>query len=267
MASATKRTRRRSRAPGSTAHIRHNRAVWDRVSGWYDRRYARALGGRSAMAWGIFRVPESELRLLGPTRGKEILELGCGAARWSGALARRGARPTGLDLSSAQLARARELQRESGVRFPLVRASAEQLPFRDASFDLVFCDWGAMTFTDPRRSVPECARVLRRGGPFVFSTASPFRYLTLDLGKDRQVRRLVRPYFGNPRREFEDDAAVEFQPPYGEWIDLFRRNGFAVERLLETRAGRGARTAYLSRADSEWGRSWPLEAIWKLVKE
>jgi ubiquinone/menaquinone biosynthesis C-methylase UbiE len=259
--------RPRRRAAGSTGHIRYNRAVWDRISGWYDRRHARVLGGTSATAWGLFRVPESELGLLGKTRGKAILELGCGAARWSIALARGGARPTGLDLSSAQLARARELQRESKVRFPLVRASAEQLPFRDGAFDIVFCDWGAMTFADPMRSVPECARVLRPAGRFVFATASPFRYVTFDRAKDRQSRRLIRPYFGSYRIDLGSDAAVEFQLPYGAWIDLFRKNRLTVERLVETRPTPGGRSRYLTRGDAEWGRSWPLETIWKLVKQ
>lgn len=256
----------RSRSRGSP-HIRRNRASWDAASAAYDRRHARGLGGRSATSWGLFRIPESELRLLGPTRGKRILEMGCGAARWSIALAQRGALPTGLDLSANQLARARELQREGGIRFPLVRASAERLPFRAAAFDIVFCDWGAMTFTEPERSVPECARVLRRGGAFVFATASPFRYLSLDPSKDRQTRRLIRPYFGNYRVEFSPNEPVEFQPRYGVWIDLFRKSGLAVERLVETRPHPHERSTYLSRSDTAWGRSWPLEAIWKLVRE
>jgi SAM-dependent methyltransferase len=148
-----------------------------------------------------------------------------------------------------------------------VRASAERLPFRDAAFDLVFCDWGAMTFADPMRSVPECVRVLRHGGRLVFATASPLRYVTLDLAKDRQSRRLIRPYFGSHRIDLGSDAAVEFQLPYGAWIDLFRRNGLTVERLVETRPTPGRRSTYLSRADADWGRSWPLETIWKLRKE
>ncbi len=262
-----KRKRSRSRTAGSAGHIRYNRAVWDRISGWYDCRHACVLGGTSATAWGLFRVPESKLGLLGNTRGKAILELGCGAARWSIALARGGARSTGIDLSSVQLARARELQRESKVRFPLVRASAEQLPLRDGVFDLVFCDWGAMTFADPMRTVPECARVLRPGGKFVFATASPFRYVTFDRAKDRQSRRLLRPYFGSYRIDLGSDAAVEFQLPYGTWIDLFRKNGLTVERLMETRPTPGRQSRYLSRPDAKWGRSWPLETIWKLRKE
>ncbi len=267
MTSGTTRVRGRPRRSGSVGHIRHNRVVWDRISPWYDRRFSHVLGGVSAASWGLFRIPESELRLLGPTRGKSVLELGCGAARWSIALARRGARPIGLDLSATQLARARELQRRARLRFPLVRGSAERLPFRDATFDLVFCDWGAMTFTDPERSVPEAARVLRKGARFVFATASPFRYVTLDLTVDRQTRRLVRPYLGQHRLEFGRMEAVEFHPPYGIWIDLFRTNGLRVERLMETRPPPGRKSKYLSRADAAWGRSWPLEAIWTLEKE
>ncbi|TMC92230.1 MAG: class I SAM-dependent methyltransferase, partial [Chloroflexi bacterium] len=82
-----------------------------------------------------------------------MLELGCGAARWSIALAKLGARPVGLDLSSQQLQHARRLMQEAGVEFPLIEASAEEVPLPDTSFDIVFCDWGAMTFCDPYRTV------------------------------------------------------------------------------------------------------------------
>jgi ubiquinone/menaquinone biosynthesis C-methylase UbiE len=237
------------------------------VSTGYDRRFATVLGGSHAASWGLFRVPEAKLRLLGSVRGKRTLEVGCGAARWSIALARKGARATGIDLSTSQLSKARREVRRSGRRVPLCRASVERLPFRGATFDVVFCDWGAMTFSDPARSVPECARVLRTGGSLVFANASPFRYVALDPRSDRQVRRLARPYFGEYRVDFGPKEAVEFHPPYGEWVDLFRRNGLAVERLIETRPAAGQQSAYLSKADAKWGRSWPLEAIWKLVKE
>ena len=259
--------KRAPRRPAARGHIRHNRAVWDRVSAWYDRRFAKVLGGPRAAAWGVFRVPESELQLLGSVRGKRVLEVGCGAARWSIELARRGARTTGIDLSTSQLAKARELTTKSGLRVPLVRGSVERLPFRDASFDIVFCDWGAMTFSDPARSVPECSRVLKRNGRFVFATASPLRYVTLDRRTDRQVARFLHPYFGAYRIDLGRNDAVEFNPPYGVWIDLFRRNGLRLDRLVETRARPGQASRYLSRSDAKWARSWPLEAIWKLTKE
>jgi ubiquinone/menaquinone biosynthesis C-methylase UbiE len=105
--------------------------------------------------------------------GKDVLELGCGAARWSIALAQQGARPVGLDFSSQQLQYADRLMREAGVDFPLIEASAEQVPLPAASFDIVFCDWGAMTFCDPYRTVPEVACLLRPRGLFAFSSSTP----------------------------------------------------------------------------------------------
>ena len=75
-----------------------------------------------------------------------MLELGCGAAQWAIALAARGARVIGLDVSHGA-ARARTPRRSATL--PLVQASGEQLPFADASFDVVFCDHGAISFCDP----------------------------------------------------------------------------------------------------------------------
>ncbi|MCI4326481.1 MAG: class I SAM-dependent methyltransferase [Thermoplasmata archaeon] len=246
------------------SHVRTNRRFWEAGSDEYDRRHTLAIGGDRAAAWGLWRVPESSLRLLGPVRGARILELGCGAARWSIALAQKGARPIGLDATRSQLEKARRLVRESRVRVPLVQGNAERIPFDDSTFDTVFCDWGAMTFCDPTRTVPECARVLRRGGRLVFSTASPIRYITFDAKRDRQSRRLERSYFDLRRIVLGD--TVEFQLPYGEWIELFARSGLTVERLLETRPESADRSSYVGGGDATWARDWPMEAIWSVRK-
>jgi SAM-dependent methyltransferase len=195
------------------------------------------------------------------------LELGCGGARWSLALSRRGARAVGLDLSWAQLAHARRETRRAGRTLPLVRANAERLPFASGTFDVVFCDWGAMTFADPRRTVPECARVLRPDGLLVFAAASPFSFVTWDRRKDRLGRTLQRDYFGQHRVEFGRNEPTEFRPTYGDWIALFRESGFAIERLVESRPPPGVESAYLPRRVSAWARRWPLECFWRLRKE
>jgi len=142
--------------PLLSEHARKNRTMWESSSDSYEQRHALALSGEKAMAWGMWRIPEEELHVLGEVAGKDILELGCGAARWSIALAQCGGRPVGLDFSSRQLQQARRLMEEAGVDFPLIEASAEDVPLPAASFDIVFCDWGAMTFCDPQRTVPEC---------------------------------------------------------------------------------------------------------------
>lgn len=245
-------------------HARRNRAMWQATSDEYEERHAASLAGENAMSWGLWRIPEAELRVLGEVTGKDVLELGCGAARWSIELARLGARPVGLDLSSRQLEHARRLMAEAGVDFPLIEASAEDVPLPDASFDIVFCDWGAMTFCDPQRTVPEAARLLRPGGLFAFSTATPIQILCQDVAADRLTDHLVNDYFGMKRLEWENE--VNFQLPYGEWLRLFRTSGFVVEDLIETRPPGGFTSSYLNADETAWARRWPMENIWILHK-
>jgi ubiquinone/menaquinone biosynthesis C-methylase UbiE len=125
------------------------------------------------LAWGVSNLPEDEIQALGDVSGLRALELGCGACQFGIKVAMRGARVTGLDFSANQLRAAGPNFEETGIRFPLVRASAEELPFADASFDLLFCDHGAMTFADPHVTVPEASRVLRPGGRLVFNMSTP----------------------------------------------------------------------------------------------
>ncbi len=200
--------------------------------------------------------------MLGDIVGMDILELGCGAAQWSIGLARAGARPVGLDLSARQLEHARRLMREAGVDFPLVNASAEAVPLPDRSFDIVFCDHGAMTFADPYRTVPEASRLLRSGGLFAFSHHSPIETICWALGAAKVGDRLVLDYFGLHR--IDDAEDVFFQLPYGEWIRLFRAHGFVVEDLIEPRPPPGAASTFRDADELAWARRGPAENIWRL---
>jgi ubiquinone/menaquinone biosynthesis C-methylase UbiE len=246
-----------------TEDARSNRAHWDRKSDEYQATHAPQLNTREC-AWGVWAIPEDSLCVLGEVADKDILELGCGAAQWSIFLAKRGARPVGLDNSTRQLEHARRLMAEAGVEFPLVHASAEAVPLADQSFDIIFCDHGAMSFADPERTLPEAARLLRPGGLLAFNMASPLFHLCYDDAADRLDVRLHQDYFGKQRLQYEDQ--VEFQLPHGEWIRLLRRSGFIVEDLIELRPPEGATTTYDYYAPLEWARRWPAENIWKARK-
>jgi SAM-dependent methyltransferase len=244
-------------------HERKNREFWDRTSGQYQAKHASQLN-KKELAWGVWATPEARLHVLGDIAGKDVLEFGCGAAQWSIFLAQRGARPVGLDLSSEQLVHARELMRAAGVDFPLVHASAEDVPLPDAGFDIVFCDHGAMSFADPERAVPQAARLLRSGGLFAFNMATPILELCWSDEADAVQESLQRTYFG--MRGGEDDETVVFQLPYGEWIRLFRRSGFTVEDLIEIQPPENAESTYADYVPLGWARRWPAEHIWKLRK-
>jgi SAM-dependent methyltransferase len=241
----------------TSSHIRHNRAFWDADSDAYQSDHGDALN-RAPLAWGAYRIPEAELQILGAVRDHDVLELGCGAAQWSIALAREGVRVVGLDLSERQLRHARA----GNGSLPLVNASGEQLPFADAAFDVVFCDHGAMSFCEPATIVPECARVLRPGGLLAFCCTHPLLYLTWDWEKRRQTRKLHIDYAALGEMPPED-GTIDWALPAGEWIRVLRQHGFAVEDLVELVAPETAATSYEDFAPPKWARRWPAEWIWR----
>jgi SAM-dependent methyltransferase len=250
-----------------TPHAALNRRIWDEQSAEYQARHGDQLEKSGGTAWGVWQIPESELNVLGEVAGLDVLEFGCGAAQWSIALHGQGARVTGLDNSAAQLEHARKLMAVAGVEFPLVHASAESSGLPAQSFDVVFCDFGAMTFTDPWLSVPEAARLLRPGGLFAFSALTPILDLAWPLDAEHPAERLVHNYWEDLYRLQPPNEPVNFQLPYGEWIKVFRENGLLVEGLIELRPSADAKSSYRDESDREWARRWPMEQIWKLRRE
>ena len=241
-------------------------AFWDSLTG-EEGEYARqAEYGRAMWAgepnWGDWSIPEAELRLLPDVAGMDTIELGCGTAYFSGWLARAGARPVGVDASERQLALARALQAEHGADFPLVRADAGDVPYPEGSFDLVLSEYGASSWCDPYRWLPEAARLLRPGGWLLFLVVSPILSLcSFPDGSAQAGDRLVRPYFGMYEIETPAFGAIEFQLPYGRWVRTLRAAGFTVERLEELRPPEGASTPWPF-VNSTWAHRWPSECVW-----
>src|SRR5437773_10111798 len=153
-------------------HVRRNREAWDEWAVDYvdngERSWRLAPG---AEKWGNWNIPEAEVHMLpADLAGKDTVELGCGTAYVSAWLARRGARPVGIDNSTVQLDTARTLQREFGLDFPLHLGNAEATPFEDASFDYAISEYGAALWADPYAWIPEAARILRPGGELMLYT-------------------------------------------------------------------------------------------------
>ena len=248
-------------------HVARNAAMWNQWAADF------VAPGENNWAtdepnWGIWGIAESEAHVLpDELDGLDAIELGCGTAYVSAWLARRGARPVGVDISGEQLATARRLQERHGLSFPLHETSAERLPFAGESFDLAISEYGACLWADPRLWVPEAARVLRPGGRLIFLTNGTIMMLCVpDAVDELPSDRLLRDYFGMHRFEWPDAPEVEFHLGYGDWIRLLRANGFGIEDLIEVRPGPDATTTFTDVVTLEWARRWPAEEVWKARK-
>jgi SAM-dependent methyltransferase len=248
-------------ATGHDEELAVNRQLWTEINGQFTDADAAAKWQAGAIRWGLFDLPEDDLDVLGDVAGQDVVELGCGTAYLSAWLARRGARPIGVDLTPAQLVTARRCQQRFGLHFPLLAADATAVPLAAASCDLVVSEYGASVWCDPARWVPEAARLLRPGGRLVFLTNSVLAALTVP-DEGFAGERLLRPQRDLYRVRWEG-GGVEYHPGHGTWIALLRDAGFVVEALHELYAPADAATPeYYVIADAGWARSWPVEDLW-----
>jgi len=246
-----------------------NRELWTRKNAEYTDSRAHDAWLEGDVTWGQWHVPETQVRVL-PAQldGLDVVELGCGTAYVSAWLARRGARPVGVDPTPAQLETARRCQRELSIEFPLVEAPAEEVPLPAASFDLAVSEYGASIWAEPRLWLAEAARLLRPGGRLVFLRNTTLSILcSTDDG--RMLECLARPQFGSYRYDWRAYGdGVEFHPPHGELIRMLRANGFQVLDLVELEPPADAvEHPYYNDIPLRWARRWPAEEIWVAQKD
>jgi ubiquinone/menaquinone biosynthesis C-methylase UbiE len=122
---------------------------------------------------GLYEVGTRIVGRAGVGAGEDVLDVACGTGNAAIPAARAGASVTGLDLTPAMLAAARDRARAADVAIEWVEGDAEDLPFDDRRFDVILSTFGCMFA--PRHEVvaDEVARVLRPGGRVGFCAWTP----------------------------------------------------------------------------------------------
>lgn len=239
----------RFRPAGAQESVRANRSWWDGEADGYYAEHGAFLGD-DRFVWCPEGLDEEDAALLGPVTGRDVLEVGCGAAQCSRWLTARGARAVGVDLSAGMLGRGRLLGRRPGsTRPPLVQADARRLPFADASFDLACSAFGAVPFVaDPGQVMAEVARVLRPGGRWVFSVTHPIRWAFPDDPGEAGLT-AFRSYFDRTPYVEEDAAGevtyAEHHRTLGDRVRDLVAAGLVLEDLVEPE--------WPEHLDAEWG--------------
>ena len=230
------RVRVERRAVSEEESRRANGPDWDRYADEYQATHGGFLGN-TGFVWGPEGLTEEEAGVLGDVAGRDVLEVGCGAAQCSRWLAGRGARPVGVDLSVEILRPARRRDASSGAAVPVAAADATALPLADGSFDLACSSHGAVPFVaDSAALQREVARVLRPGGRWVFSLTHPFRWCFPD---DPGPRGLVaRESYWDRRAYVEQDgdgaaSYVEHHRTVGDHVREVVAAGLRLVDLVE----------------------------------
>jgi demethylmenaquinone methyltransferase/2-methoxy-6-polyprenyl-1,4-benzoquinol methylase len=170
------------------------RGVFDSVASRYDLMNDLMSGGMHR-AWKAYTVAVANLK-----PGEQVLDIAGGTGDMARAFARKVG-STGLvvhtDINEAMLRQGRDRLTDEGLLLPTSLADAEQLPFKDAGFDLVCVAFGLRNMTHKDRALAEMARVLKPGG----------RLLVLEFSKVAEPLR--KPY---------DWYSFNVLPRLGQWI-------------------------------------------------
>jgi len=205
---------------------------WDEASEDYQRECNIPI----KIHYGPGAPFEDELNLLGNLRGKNVLEIGCGGAQCSIAMARQGAKVTGIDISERQLQFARTLAEKNGVIIKLYQGNIESFPqIRSNSQDLVFSAWALFYVDNLESCFRETYRVLKKGGYFVASSIHPFFRIV-----DEKTLKIRESYFDVGKRTYSEvwkDGTKHYLEVYNRTVsditNLLMDIGFSIERILE----------------------------------
>ncbi len=145
------------------------RDFWDRASCGEDLYLpGRAAEDFAAHAADRYRLEPyiADFARFDEARGKRVLEIGVGLGADHERFARAGAELTGIDLTPRAIANTGDRFAAMGLKSDLQVGDAENLPFGDASFDMVY-SWGVIHHSpDTPRAAREILRVLKPGGRF-----------------------------------------------------------------------------------------------------
>ncbi len=210
---------------------------WGGVAGWYD-----AVVNDDDSYQNKVILPNI-LRIMGPEKGKTILDLACGQGVFARALAAKGARVVGVDIAPELIAIAKK---HAGHTEEYFVSSADNLEmFKNGSFDDAMTVLAIQNIEHAAKTFKEVSRTLRAKGRYVIVLNHPaFRIPDKtswgwDIAVGAQYRR-VDEYMSESRKAIDmhpgtpqKDLTYSFHRPMQNYSKMLANAGFAILRIEE----------------------------------
>ncbi len=212
---------------------------------------------------------EAFVDLLGITPGMHVLDVACGTGNLAIPAARKGAQVTGVDIAPNLLRQARHRATAEDLEITFEEGDAEDLPFPEASFDVVMSMFGAMFAPDPELVASELARVCRHGGKIAMANWTPdgftgkmirltSRYVAPPveipgptLWGDEAVARLRLKTVGVKIETRRRNILFEYAFPPKDVVQLFREH-FGPTKMTFARLNEADQIAYRDDLEKLW---------------
>ena len=173
---------------------------------YYDNVYHRDVSLERGSSSHFHRLAKR----LGPWKGKQLLDVGCGGGQWLMATAQFGANPVGIDISQVAIDACRQVLPDAEFHC----GPAEILPFKDKRFDVISCFGSLEHFLDPKSALREMVRV-----------AKPTANVLLCVPNANFLTRRLGLYCGTQQAEIREEVLT-----LAAWEDLFKSAGLSVAR-------------------------------------
>jgi SAM-dependent methyltransferase len=236
---------------GATINIALRKAVterrtaqaWDELADRWSSHYT-VRGDKNRQ----YVVDPAIFRIIGSVEGSSILDAGCGNGYLCRLLAKRGAKPVGVDISERfiEIAKQKEAKKPLGIAYH-VGSLSNLFMLQDEAFDLVISNLVLMDVRHLAKAIKELHRILKKEGKLIFSIMHPcfssppvYGWVRKPIDSQRKEDWLywkVDRYFDRIMEiwQFNDDwpKAYSFHRPLSDYVKLLIENGFAITDFEE----------------------------------
>jgi ubiquinone/menaquinone biosynthesis C-methylase UbiE len=173
--------------------------------------YADITFAKYSMYWWSNRFYAMLARRYGK-RGARLLEVGSGLGHLVGQL-EDSFETYGMDVNYWAVKQSKPVAKESTLQ----NASAQELPYKDGSFNTVIIKHIVEHLPDPQKAITEIGRVTEKGGILILSTPN--------------LDSLLKPWKGKKWIGYQDPTHISLKQP-SEWLSFIRKAGFTILRVF-----------------------------------